>query len=107
MLQQGQYLGQGSPPEEDREGVAPIVVLMQLQDLYCVILQEVVQPVGPPVPIQGLPVIPHTVEAQHLRPPSSMHVGMADHTHTSNPLYLCSGHLQAMELVKCLMWELW
>lgn len=63
------YLGQGAPPEKDREGVTAIVVFMQLQDLDCVVLQEVVQAVGAPVPIQGLPVIPHTVEAQNLHQP--------------------------------------
>lgn len=30
MQEQGPYLGQGSPPEEDREGVAAVIVLMQL-----------------------------------------------------------------------------
>jgi len=50
---------------------------MQLQDLHCVIFQEVVQPVGPPVPIQSLPIIPYTVEPQHLRPIYTMHVRMA------------------------------
>lgn len=68
LLRDLAYLGQGSPPEEDGEGVTPIIVLMQFQDLHCVILQEVVQPVGAAVPIQGLPVIPHTVEPQHLQP---------------------------------------
>ena len=60
------YLGQRTPPEKDREGIAAIVVLVQLQDLDCVILQEVVQAIGPPVSIQCLPVIPHAVEAQNL-----------------------------------------
>ena len=60
------YLGQGTPPEKDREGITAIVIFMQLQDLNCVILQEVVQAIGAPVSIQCLPVIPHTVEAQNL-----------------------------------------
>ena len=60
------YLGQGTPPEKDREGISAIIVFVQLQDLNSVILQEVVQAVGAPVSIQCLPVIPHAVEPQNL-----------------------------------------
>ena len=64
-----EHLWQLAALQEDGETVAPRVLLVDLQDLGRVVLQVEVQPEGPPVPIQVLPVVPHTVEAQHLRHP--------------------------------------
>lgn len=44
----------------------PRVLLVVLQDLHCAVFQVEVNPHGPAIPIQPLPVVPHTVEAQNL-----------------------------------------
>ena len=60
------HLWQQASPQEDWEGLAARVGLLGLQDLAASVFQEVMQPVGAPVPKQRLPVIPQAEEAQHL-----------------------------------------
>ena len=62
----GAYLRQHPPLEKLRVGIKTIVAVMDLKDLYGIILQEVVQDIRAAVAIQALSVIPHAVKAKDL-----------------------------------------
>lgn len=59
-------LRQGISVQEDRIMLPPRVLLTVFKELDCAVFQVKMQPEMPLVPIQSLPVIPDTEEAQHL-----------------------------------------